>query len=152
MSDRYGGFWIRFVAYIIDTVVVNIGAGVIGALFGLVAGMAGGAGDPIDLVAGLMGLILGWLYFALLESSVHQATLGKMILGMTVVAEDGGRISFGRATGRYFAKLLSGLILFIGFIMAGFDERKQGLHDKLASTLVVKAKPGELLNEAEAFY
>ena len=85
----------------------------------------------------------GILYFVLMESSAKQATLGKMALGLVVVDVDGNRISFLRALGRYFAKILSGIILLIGYIMVGFTERKQGLHDMIASTLVVKAAPGD---------
>lgn len=73
-----------------------------------------------------------------MESSAKQATLGKMALGIVVTDLEGARIGFGRATGRYFAKILSGLILGIGFLMAAFTERKQGLHDIIAGTLVVK--------------
>jgi uncharacterized RDD family membrane protein YckC len=82
-------------------------------------------------------MIVGWLYYALMESSVNQATLGKMALGIKVTDLDGNRISFGRATGRYFGKIVSGMILYIGFIMAGFTEKKQALHDIMASCLVV---------------
>ena len=77
-----------------------------------------------------------WLYEAFMLSSSYQATLGKMIFGMKVTDLYGNRVSFARATGRHFAKWLSGMILFIGYIMAGFTERKQGLHDMLAGTLV----------------
>ncbi|MGA9497765.1 MAG: RDD family protein, partial [Terriglobales bacterium] len=77
-----------------------------------------------------------WLYEAFMESSSYQATLGKMIFGMKVTDLYGNRISFGRATGRHFAKWLSGMILGIGYIMVAFTERKQGLHDLLAGTLV----------------
>lgn len=84
-----------------------------------------------------LSLVINWLYFALLESSERQATLGKMVIGAKVVDEKGDRISFINATGRFFAKILSGLILFIGYIMVAFDSRKQGLHDKLADTFVV---------------
>jgi uncharacterized RDD family membrane protein YckC len=73
-----------------------------------------------------------------MESSPKQGTLGKMALGIVVTDMDSRRISFGRATGRYFAKILSGLILGIGFLMVAFTEKKQGLHDILAGTLVVK--------------
>jgi uncharacterized RDD family membrane protein YckC len=73
-----------------------------------------------------------------MESSARQATLGKMALGIVVTDLDGNRIGFGRATGRYFAKILSALILLIGFIMAAFTQKKQGLHDIIAGTLVVK--------------
>lgn len=82
--------------------------------------------------------LINWLYFALMESSGRQATLGKMALGIVVTDLNGDKIGFGRATGRYFAKILSGLILFIGFIMVAFTQKKQGLHDMIAGTLVVK--------------
>jgi uncharacterized RDD family membrane protein YckC len=82
--------------------------------------------------------VLQWLYFALMESSAHQATLGKMALGIIVTDMQGQRLTFGRATGRFFAKILSGCMIYIGFIMAAFTERKQALHDMIASTLVVR--------------
>ena len=121
---RYGGFWIRFVAAIIDGVIVQavvlpLSFLVGGVVFGCVIGVAG-----------------SWLYEALMESSSRQATLGKMIFQMKVTDLSGNRISFARATGRYFAKWLSGLTLFIGYIIAGFTERKQALHDMVAGTLV----------------
>ena len=73
-----------------------------------------------------------------MESSSLQATLGKMIFGMKVMDLNGNRISFARATGRHFAKYISSAILFVGYIMAGFTERKQALHDMLAGTLVIR--------------
>ena len=85
----------------------------------------------------LISIAAYWLYYALLESSPSRATLGKMALGIVVTDLQGGRISFGRATGRHFAKYLSSLILMIGYLMAGFTRQKQALHDILAGTLVV---------------
>jgi uncharacterized RDD family membrane protein YckC len=83
--------------------------------------------------------VLGWLYYASMESSAYQGTLGKMALGLIVTDMQGRRISFGRASGRFFAKLLTGLIpFFVGYIMAGFTEKKQALHDIIASCLVLK--------------
>jgi uncharacterized RDD family membrane protein YckC len=82
--------------------------------------------------------VLNWLYFSLLESSGWQATLGKKALGLEVTDLAGRRISFGRATGRFFAKYISAIILMIGFLMAGFTEKKQALHDILAGTLVIR--------------
>ena len=119
----------------------------IGMIFGL-AGLAGGMthGVPHFGMALLGGgvtftfaLVGSWLYEALMESSSHQATLGKMIFGMKVTDLNGNRISFARATGRHFAKWLSTMILFIGYIMVGLTDRKQGLHDILAGTLVLKS-------------
>ena len=86
----------------------------------------------------MISTIIQWLYFSLTESSSWQATLGKKALGLTVTDLEGRRIGFGRATGRYFAKYLSTLILFIGWLMAGFTEKKQALHDMMAGTLVLR--------------
>jgi uncharacterized RDD family membrane protein YckC len=88
-------------------------------------------------IIGLLALILQWLYFALMESSKNQATLGKMIVGIIVTDLYGNRISFGKASGRFFGKILSGLILNIGYIIAAFTEKKQALHDMIAGCLVV---------------
>jgi uncharacterized RDD family membrane protein YckC len=83
-------------------------------------------------------LIAGqWLYFALMESSSKQASLGKMALGIIVTDIEGKRISFGKASGRYFGRILSAIIIYIGYLMIAFTEKKQGLHDMLANTLVV---------------
>lgn len=121
----YGGFWRRLVAFLIDSILLGV---VTGSLEAVLGGESRGG----------LQTLAGWLYFALMESSRHQATLGKMALGMRVTDLEGERISFLRATGRYFAKILSALILFIGFIMIGFTQKKQGLHDMLAGTLVVR--------------
>jgi uncharacterized RDD family membrane protein YckC len=83
-------------------------------------------------------MIIGWLYDALQESSVHQATFGKRACGLRVTDLNGQRISFARATGRHFAEILSAITLFIGYMMAGWTERKQALHDIIAGTYVVR--------------
>ena len=101
----------------------------------VVGGILGAIGAT--QLASLAGILIGWLYSALLESSPNQATVGKMALGIKVTDLDGERISFGRATGRHFGKILSFLILCIGYLMVAFTERKQGLHDLMAGTLVV---------------
>ena len=142
---RYGGFWIRVVALIIDAIIVRTLAWPISMLFGLggLAGTLGGfphRGMGLHMLGGgvvAVVVIFGsWLYEAFMLSSPYQATLGKMIFGMKVTDLYGNRISFGRATGRHFGKWLSSLTLGIGYIMVGFSERKQGLHDMLAGTLV----------------
>ncbi|HEX7007505.1 MAG TPA: RDD family protein [Alphaproteobacteria bacterium] len=149
---KYAGFWRRFFAYLIDAILFSVVFFVIGGFFGLadveVSGTIGSttgeysraadASEGAQLVYQLFGIIVSWLYFALLESSPKQATLGKMALGIKVTDLDGNRISFGRATGRFFAKFISGVILLIGYIMAAFTARKQALHDIIAGTLVVK--------------
>jgi uncharacterized RDD family membrane protein YckC len=142
----YAGFWLRFVAFIIDAIIVSAVTMPVSWMLGFGAGMAGMAGhmvSPPMIFAGsgvgfLFGTIVRWLYGAGFESSKYQATLGKMLLGMKVTDLGGYRITFGRATGRHFAKYLSALILCIGFFMIAFTERKQGLHDILAGTLVVR--------------
>src|SRR6195256_2183771 len=139
----YGGFWIRVVAAIIDAIILRIVVAPVGMIFGGL-GMAGMMSGIPHRGLGFLGsgitiilLIFGsWLYEALMESSSYQATLGKMIFGMKVTDIYGNRISFERATGRHFAKWLSTMILGIGYIMVGLTERKQGLHDLLAGTLV----------------
>ncbi len=120
----FAGFWKRFFAYLIDAILLGIIGGIL-------------TSQMNEGTAGTVTTILGWLYFAGMESTSRQATIGKSLLGIYVTDVDGNRISFLRATGRYFAKILSALILFIGYIMAAFTARKQALHDLLASTLVL---------------
>ncbi len=87
----------------------------------------------------LCGFVIGWLYYALMESSEKQATLGKMVMSLRVTDKNGQRLSFGHATGRYFSKIITGLVpLGIGYILAGITERKQALHDFIAGTLVFR--------------
>jgi uncharacterized RDD family membrane protein YckC len=139
----YGGFWIRVVAAIIDAIILRVVVAPVGMIFGGL-GMAGMmSGIPhrgLRILGGGVTFILlifgSWLYEAFMESSSYQATLGKMIFGMKVTDLYGNRISFERATGRHFAKWVSLMILGIGYIMVGLTERKQGLHDLLAGTLV----------------
>lgn len=124
-TPRFAGFWIRVLAYIIDSLVIAIPVG--GLLWTVGVG---------DTASNGVGLIVGWIYSAVMESSEWQATVGKRVLGLWVTDEEGRRISFGRATIRHFSKIVSAIILCIGFLMVAFTDRKQGLHDKMASTLV----------------
>ena len=158
--SQYGGFWVRVLAYIIDSIIINVGVSIIGFVLGLGMGvplMAGGSSaEMIALISGatggMLGLVGSWLYFALMESSPRQATVGKLALGLAVTDENGRRIGFGRATGRYFAKIISGMILLIGFMMVGWTARKQGLHDMIAGTLVYKTRNPEAIGvDVEAF-
>ena len=136
---EYAGFWRRLVAYLIDYLIIGAGAFAVGFLIGIVAGVAGADVNGGWLVAIYVITIAGYyLYYAFMESSANQATVGKIALGLKVTDEEGNRISFGRPLGRTVAKILSALILFMGFVMAGFTDRKQALHDKIAHTLVVK--------------
>ncbi len=158
---QYGGFWRRVLAYIIDTIILSIAGGIISGMFlGSAAGLSsltGGSDQTAAFTGAMLGVqsvsfVINWLYFALLESSSMQGTLGKKALGMIVTDLDGQRIGFGRATGRYFAKILSTLIVFIGFLMVGFSARKQGLHDLIASTLVYKAGSSAELDTSAAVF
>lgn len=147
IAVRYGGFWMRFVAFVIDAILVHLVILPLTALLGALIGVAGTAvrmpGVGVHVVSGVAGvallLLANWIYEAAFESSARQATVGKMALGLKVTDLEGQRISFARATGRHFAKLVSSMILFIGYIMAGFSERKQALHDLIAGTLVMRA-------------
>jgi uncharacterized RDD family membrane protein YckC len=137
----YGGFWRRFVAYIIDVIIVYIVSIAAGFVIGVVLGFARVNSDIIGVAGGVLGFAIGILYWAVQESSEAQATLGKRALGMRVTDLNGQRISFGRALGRTFAKWISAIIFCIGYIMAAFTERKQALHDMISGTLVVRPNP-----------
>ena len=143
---QYAGFWRRLAAGLIDGVLLIVAYFVasftIGVIYGAITGRGGDemsdiAANVIAYVAWAATGILGWLYYALMERSFKQATLGKMALGIVVTDAQGRRVSFARATGRYFGKIISGIILYIGYIMIAFTEKKQGLHDIMADCLVV---------------
>ena len=157
MNTTYAGFWLRFVAYVIDCIIIYVVQsflfipllGLLGMSFasqmdnpenmseaeaiGMVGSMMAVAGTTF-----LLSSILGILYGTLMESSKYQATVGKMALGLKVTDVDGKNLDFVKALIRNIGKIISGMILFIGYIIAGFTEKKQGLHDIIASTLVVK--------------
>ncbi len=82
-------------------------------------------------------LIGAWLYGAFMQASRYQATLGQLAMGLRVVGDASGRISFGRATGRHWATLLSGAILGIGYLLCPFTARKQALHDIVSGCFVI---------------
>ncbi len=150
----YAGFWLRFVAIIIDSIAIGAAARILLLPFLGVLGMRMafmhpwpmapmGPGEVLAILGTLFWVIaimsvVKWLYFALLESSAWQATLGKKALGLMVTDLEGHGISFARASGRFFAKIISAIILWIGFMMAGFTEKKQALHDMIAGTLVIR--------------
>jgi uncharacterized RDD family membrane protein YckC len=155
LPSPYAGFWLRVVAHLIDDLLIGIGIGIL-----LLIGMAmigveslrtmfeGMKGEnptiPAALISALVSvslaaILLAWIYNAAMESSRHQGTLGKMALGLIVTDLQGRPIGFGLASGRYFAKIITGLIpLGIGYAMAGFTEKKQALHDMIASCLVLR--------------
>ena len=138
--DRFGGFWIRVAAYIVDTIVLLIPTLLASFLYRSLTP----ANDPIEksiveTVDGILNIGISWIYFAGLWSSPWQASLGQKICGLRIVDFSGERISFGRATGRFFATFLSLVFLCIGFVMIAWTSRRQGLHDLIAETYVLKA-------------
>ncbi len=135
-ASQYAGFWIRFVAWLVDAVIVSIGLTILGSITGI------GSNVPVNGFDGsgfFLNVVGNWLYVAFMDSSANQGTLGKMLLNIKVTDLQGTRISFGRATGRYFAKFISALLLMVGFMMAGWTKKKQALHDMIVGTLVVRA-------------
>ncbi len=149
-GPTYAGFWKRFAAYLIDKIILGVVTLFIFvpmlALIGFSAAAQESYEEPsMELVFALFSAYVGavcvafvgeWLYFALLES-MKGATIGKMALGIKVTDMNGNMVTFGRATGRYFGKILSSLTFCIGYIIAGFTQQKQALHDIIAKTLVV---------------
>ena len=137
----YAGFWRRLIAYAVDALIVGVPLMIIGRLTGSVVLQQNASGveayttsTPFAIFAGLASIA----YFVWQESSDKQATIGKSVMGLKVTNLQGGRISMAQALIRYFGKFLSSIIFYIGFIIAGFTEKKQALHDMLAKTLVVK--------------
>jgi uncharacterized RDD family membrane protein YckC len=145
---RYSGFWRRFAAMVIDSFVFTPIAIALLASTGIFSIIMSPGEDMQGMMAAMLGVSIlamlllifagSWLYHTVMESSRYQATLGKLALGSIVTDLDGRRISFARANGRFFGKMASSAIFNIGYIMAGFTERKQALHDILASTLVIQ--------------
>lgn len=151
----YAGFWLRFAAYLIDGLV--LGVCFVAVIIPLI--FLTGLGSALEKIhpgedPGEIGALLGvtaifafvgiavagtWIYHAYLESSDWQATVGKRALKLKVTDLEGRPVSFGRASGRHFAKIISGLIpLGIGYIIAGFTDKKQAIHDMVASCLVLR--------------
>ena len=151
----YAGFWLRFVAYLIDSVILTVGCGILVVIFIFATGFAavlrslpenptpdvffasGILAGIFMFIAGVLAIV--WIYYAWMESSTTQATVGKMALGLIVTDMQCQRVSFARASGRFWAKLITNLIpLWIGYIMAGFTAKRQALHDMIASCLVLR--------------
>lgn len=155
----YAGFWLRVVANLLDGFILGVPVGIVIVILILSSGLgtflhnlpnppdpgeAAGEAFGVALAIGigvfiLLAIVGNWLYYACFESSTWQATPGKKVLNIAVTDMTGARITFGRASGRFFAKFITRLIpLGIGFILAGITERKQALHDMIASTLVLR--------------
>jgi uncharacterized RDD family membrane protein YckC len=157
-SVQYAGFWLRVVAYLIDSVVMGVAFMALFIPFAIMTGLTAVLGnihpgeDPRDVGAVLGGTFFlglftvvclaflgGWLYHAKMESSSWQATLGKKALKLRVTDLYGAPVTFARASGRHFAKLITGLIpLGVGFMLAGLTDRRQALHDMIASCVVLR--------------
>jgi uncharacterized RDD family membrane protein YckC len=153
----YAGFWRRYAAMLIDGIIATPIILILLLPFGLMGFLTSGMADAVKRAAEngefptfpagfwmsiiaitLLSAVGNWLYHTLMECSGFQGTFGKKVLGLAVTNMAGQRISFARANGRYFGKILSGMIANIGFIMAAFTEKKQALHDILSDCLVVR--------------
>ena len=160
--EDFAGFWKRVAAYILDAIILQIPGYIIMKMMGndaasetMKQALLGAPGDPHAMLAAyqqyyvtmgtaiLLTAVLGWLYFAICQSSAWQATVGKLALGIRVTDLHGNRISFARALGRYPARYLSVIILGIGFLMVAWTRRKQGLHDMVAGTLVLNGRASD---------
>ena len=128
----YAGFWRRFGASFVDGLILIIPNMVVS--YGLKAVMTG-------LTATIVGMAINyttnWLYSAYFESGQNQATIGKQALGIMVTDVNGGRLTFSAASARYWGKIISGIILLIGYLMMLWDDRNQTLHDKMAGAVVI---------------
>jgi uncharacterized RDD family membrane protein YckC len=127
---EYAGFFLRFAAVFIDGLIIQVPFRLLRLAFS----------QEVEALLGiaLISVVAQWLYYALMESGEYQATVGKRLLGIYVTDVNGDRISFGRASGRFFGKILSSITLLIGYIMAAFTDKRQALHDIIAGTLVLK--------------
>ena len=148
---QYGGFWIRLVAYLIDAIILGVVSGlvqllVMGSFLNIPRFEPGenpfAVLGPMMAVMGtatLISLAINCAYETFFVAK-YGATPGKMALSLKVVRPNGGPVDVGRAFARYFGKVLSGLILFIGYIMIGFDAEKRGLHDMICDTRVIRIR------------
>ena len=133
----YAGFWLRGVAYLIDSILVGVIVFVVAGL-GIVPMADDPEAEPLLSALNFLAEAIALLYWSIFEASALQATPGKLAVGIRVTDLAGGRLGFGRALLRNVLKILSFLLLLIGYLMAAFTARKQALHDLLAGTLVVK--------------
>ncbi|AHF93214.1 hypothetical protein OPIT5_26370 [Opitutaceae bacterium TAV5] len=136
---RYAGFWIRFVAAFIDGVCVQIIVFIPSFVIGLLIGMAGPGQQVTQILAQMAGFIIGLVIgitYEIFFIRKFDATPGKLAVGIRLLRADGSKLSVGRILGRYFAKLVSGIILCIGYILAAFDSEKRALHDHMCDTRV----------------
>ncbi len=141
-DGHYAGFILRFCAFVIDTIILCAGLFVIQVFFSIPTSSGTlthlPTMTPIMFGYNIVAVVLVWLYYSLFESGKWQATPGKRLVKIKVTDYSGNRISFARATGRYFSKYLSTIIFCIGYLMIIFTKKKQALHDMIAKTYVIK--------------
>lgn len=134
----FGGFWRRLAAVLIDFIAMLVP---LYCLLWITRYSLTHTTDAdyqlLDTIDSGITLIMWWLYYALFNSSAWQASLGKRALGLKIIDSHGQRLSFARASGRFFAEYLSALTLCIGYMMAGWTKRKRSLHDMIARTYVI---------------
>jgi uncharacterized RDD family membrane protein YckC len=149
---NYAGFLARTGALLLDCFFTILLCSIASLMSGVIAGFISDYSQIVilSIFTFFIQMVATWLYCTLMESSKYQGTLGKIILGIRVVELDGKKISFTKANIRFFGKILSGIILNYGYYMAGWTKRKQGLHDKFASCLVVFASSPALKNDSLA--
>ena len=137
---RYAGFWLRLCAAVIDGAILLIIIWLLSLAFNVnIAAPSHTGADFVNFrLFELSAILAAWVYFSVMECSRPQASLGKILMSIYVTDLDGDRMTFGRASFRYWMKYLSILSLFIGFITSAFSKQKQALHDKLVRTLVLK--------------
>jgi len=138
---EYGGFWIRFAAKFIDGLILGV-VFVLG-FFAILPLVLKDQGSPSPATVMLQLLLqLGFMViqgaYQIFFVGKYGATPGKMVAKLRIVNPDGSKIGYGRATGRFFAEILSGLICYIGYLMVAFDDEKRALHDRICSTRVVR--------------
>lgn len=132
---KYAGFWIRFLAYVIDGIILSASFTILSYITG---SNIGANFESIHEPGSIIGLALTVLYFVYFETGEKQATIGKYIFDLKVIKQDGSKLTAKDSIIRYVGKIISAIIIFIGYIMAGFDEQKRALHDRLANTYVIR--------------
>jgi uncharacterized RDD family membrane protein YckC len=144
---QYAGFWIRFVAVLIDGLFLGVVGAIVDIPFNLMMGGMIATRDPMAFLANAAGILSIMFLISMAIAMVYEswfvvnkgATPGKLVLSLEVIRDDGTRPGWGLAIGRYFAKILSSWpTLWIGYIMAGIDDEKRGLHDRICNTRVIR--------------